>query len=38
MELDGVRLDGSASIPIVADAKTHRIRIVLGGIRGRHEA
>ena len=38
VELDGVRLDGSASIPIVADAKTHRIRIVLGGIRGRHEA
>ena len=34
VELDGVPLDGSASIPIVADAKPHRIRIVLGRIRG----
>jgi cyclic beta-1,2-glucan synthetase len=30
VEIDGVPLDTSAGIPIVADAKTHRIRIVLG--------
>jgi cyclic beta-1,2-glucan synthetase len=30
VELDGVTLDGPAGIPLVADTKTHRIRIVLG--------
>jgi cyclic beta-1,2-glucan synthetase len=30
VELDDVPLDGPASIPLAADGKTHRIRIVLG--------
>ena len=30
VEVDGVPLDGQASIPLADDRKTHRVRIVLG--------
>jgi cyclic beta-1,2-glucan synthetase len=30
LELDDVPLDGPAGIPLADDAKTHRVRIVLG--------
>jgi hypothetical protein len=30
MEIDGVPVDGHASIPLVDDRTPHRIRIVLG--------
>ncbi len=32
VELDGVPLDDPAGIPLAADGKTHRVRVVLGGV------
>jgi cyclic beta-1,2-glucan synthetase len=35
VELDGVRLDDPVSIPLAADGKTHRVRVVLGDVSPR---